>query len=266
MSTDNESFVRVFDRAGADYQQAAGPFIDSVADLVAERAMAADPGSVIDLATGPGTVLAALERRGRTPELIGFDLAERQLQAGRKRLAAAKSRVRFAHMDVGSLQVKDRAADVVTCSLGLPYLDDPLRGVREAARVAKRGGLVLFTTFGRPIFGDAGQRLGWALDRLGVPNSPAPAAHSSEMLAQWAFRANLLDVVIEEHDIPVRYPDLATWWSVCDMLAFLVRLEGESPDKTSAAQDLLADDERVVGPGGEVAQLVRICLLQARAG
>ena len=64
MSTDNERFVRVFDRAGADYQRAAGPFVDAVADLVAERAMAADPDSVIDLATGPGTVLAALERRG----------------------------------------------------------------------------------------------------------------------------------------------------------------------------------------------------------
>jgi hypothetical protein len=102
------------------------------------------------------------------------------------------------------------------------------------------------------------------MDRIEAPVVGAPAAHNPEMLAQWCFRPGLKDVVIEEHDIPVQFPNLEAWWTAMQMLGFLVRLEDLPAESVEAVRDSLREDERVVGPTGAVPLLVRVLLMRAQ--
>ncbi len=266
MPTAHERMVRVFERAGPDYRAATDPFIDAVADLIVERINVGRGAVVVDLAAGPATVFLALQRSGlRRLDASGIDLSDRQLQAGRQLLNELHWNARMVYADAESVDAKDDSADAVTCSLGLPYFADPLRVIREAARIARPGAPVVFTTFGRPLFGGAGDRLAGALNRVEAPLLGAPAGHDPETLAQWCFRPGLQDVVIEEHDIPVNYADFDAWWTAMQMLGFLVRLEDAPAESVEAVRESLREDERVVGPTGEVPLLVRVLLMRARA-
>lgn len=266
MATVNDLFVRAFDDAGDAYHEMAGALIDAVADLVVERAELSRGAVVVDQGTGPGTVILAALRAGfKRLDVTAIDLSERQIQIGRKRLAELGLRARVARMDAASLDVGDNSVDAVTSSLTLPYLADPLRSIREAARIAKPGAPVVVSTFGHPLLAGFGDRLLRAMDSADVPVLPVSLAHTPEELAQWAFRAGLDDVVIEEHDIPVRYPNLDAFLQTAQVLGFQIRLSDAPEEWLVAVRESLAKDERVVGPSGEVAGMVRILLLRGRA-
>ena len=266
MATVNDLFVRAFEDAGEFYHETVGPLIDAVADLVVERAELSRGAVIVDMGTGPGTVLLSALRAGvKRLDATAIDLSERQIQIGRRRLAEAGLRARFANMDAASLDVGDNSIDAVTSSLTLPYLDDPLRSIREAGRIAKPGAPVVVSTFGHPLLAGFGDRLLRAMDSADIPSLPISPAQTPEELAQWAFRAGLDDVVIEEHDIPVRYPDLDGFLRTARVMGFQIRLSDAPEEWLAAVRELLEKDERVVGPSGEVAGMVRVLLLRGRA-
>lgn len=267
MTGRGDLFVRAFDAAADDYRAAVGPFVDAVADLVVDRAEVRPGATVVDLATGPATVPLALPRHGvRQADVLGVDLAERPLGVGRKLLTAAGFKARLARGDAENVDVKDRSVDAVTCSLGLPYFGEPLRALREGSRMGRRGAPVVCSTFGRPLFGGAGERLLSTFDRCEAPQRHGALSHDAETLAQWCFRAGLGEVVIEEHDVPVRYADFAGWWAACRALGFLVRLDGVGAEVVEEVQGLLREDTRVVEPSGEVVLLVRVLVMRGRVG
>jgi ubiquinone/menaquinone biosynthesis C-methylase UbiE len=53
-------------------------------------------------------------------------------------------------MDAETLDLPDATFDVVLCSLGLMYLPDPQRAVREWQRVLKPGGRLVIVDYHRP--------------------------------------------------------------------------------------------------------------------
>ena len=266
MATVSELFVRAFDDAADAYHETVGPLIDAVADLVVARAELSRGAVLVDLGTGPGTVLLAALRAGfKRLDATGVDLSERQIQIGRKRLSDAGSRARLVHMDAAALDLGDNTADAVTSSLTLPYLDDPLRSIREAARVAQPGAPVVVSTFGHPLLAGFGDRLLRAMDGAEIPSLPLALARTPEELAQWAFRSGLDDVVIEEHDIGVRYEDVDAFLQTATVLGLQVRLSGAPDELVAAVREAVAQDERVVGPTGEIAGMVRVLLLRGRA-
>ncbi len=266
MVTVNDLFVRAFDDAGDAYHEMVGSLSDAVAELVVRRAELSSDAVVVDMGAGPGTVLLAALREGfNRLDATAIDLSERQIQIGRNRLAKTGLRARFVRMDAASLDVGDSSVDAVMSSLTLPYLDDPLRSIREAARVAKTGTPVVFSTFGHPLLAGFGDRLLRAMDRADIPSLPISLAQTPGELAQWAFRAGLDDVIIEEHDIPIRYPDLDVFLQTTQVLGFQIRLSDAPEEWLAAVRELLEKDERVVGPSGEVAGMVRVLLLRGRA-
>src|SRR5205814_6461308 len=58
--------------------------------------------------------------------------------------------VKFAVADVLALPYPDASFDVASIAFGIRNVDDPLRCLREMARVVKRGGCVIVLEFGQP--------------------------------------------------------------------------------------------------------------------
>src|SRR4051812_32569782 len=100
------------------------------------RAIAAlgklDGARVLDLCSGTGDLAAEVSRRWPTARVIAADFARAMLAAG---VRAGKLAAPALQADALRLPFADGAFDVALCAFGVRNLDDPLAGLREAARV-----------------------------------------------------------------------------------------------------------------------------------
>jgi ubiquinone/menaquinone biosynthesis C-methylase UbiE len=166
-----------------------------------------EPGErVVDVACGTGLVtFAAADAVGVTGEVVGTDISDVMVT-----LAASRARSRgvdhvlFARMDAEDLSpLADASFDVALCALGLMYVPDPLKAVREMTRVtaplaADRGGRVVAAVWGQR------SRCGWAdifpIVDAQVKSEVCPLFFSlgtADRLADVFREAGLVDVVTQ---------------------------------------------------------------------
>ncbi len=128
--------------AGA-YERFMGRFSTPLAPLFADVALAgltgtaADP-EVIDVGCGPGMLTAELARRTDEGRITAVDPAESFVAATAARHPRADVRVASAE----ALPFADDTFDAALAQLVVHFMDDPVAGLREMARVTRPGGVV----------------------------------------------------------------------------------------------------------------------------
>ncbi len=106
---------------------------------------------VIDCATGTGDLAIAFKRAvGPAGAVVGTDFCAEMLQAAPAKAARAGEQVMFAVADALALPYASASFDVASIAFGIRNVDDPLRCLRELARVVKPGGRVVVLEFGQP--------------------------------------------------------------------------------------------------------------------
>jgi demethylmenaquinone methyltransferase/2-methoxy-6-polyprenyl-1,4-benzoquinol methylase len=114
-----------------------------------DHVVAAEPGLVLDVATGPAGV--ALQVAARTgARVVGVDVTEAMLRQARRNVADAGARV---HLLLGrgeQLPFADATFDAVIFTYLLRYVDDPAATIRELTRVVRPGGVVANLEFNVP--------------------------------------------------------------------------------------------------------------------
>ncbi|MFJ1459657.1 class I SAM-dependent methyltransferase [Nocardia sp. N2S4-5] len=105
--------------------------------MVRDLAAGLPPGAAVDAACGTGRVAAVLAECGH--RVLGVDSSPEMLDYARKRLPDSDFRLG----DLERLPVADASVDVLTCSLALSHVPDPLPVMREFARVLRPGGHAL---------------------------------------------------------------------------------------------------------------------------
>ena len=112
------------------------------------RAVAAQrPARVLDLATGSGDVLLALQRhQAYTESAVGADFCLPMLQQ-----AKAKKATKLLVGDGLQLPFPNASFDAVTISWGLRNFADRLAGLREMRRVLRLGGRAYVLEFSHPV-------------------------------------------------------------------------------------------------------------------
>ena len=118
----------------------------------AVRLSGAAPGNrVLDCATGTGDLAIALKRAvGPGGEVVGTDFCAEMLASAPAKAARAGVDVRFEVADALALPYADRSFDVASIAFGIRNVDDPVRCLREMARVVRPGGRVVVLEFGQP--------------------------------------------------------------------------------------------------------------------
>jgi ubiquinone/menaquinone biosynthesis C-methylase UbiE/DNA-binding HxlR family transcriptional regulator len=100
----------------------------------------------VDLGTGTGRMLELFGSRFRRG--LGLDLSPAMLAYARTKLErAGLPNIQVRQADIYDLPLADQAADAVVMHQVLHFLSDPLRAIREAARVLAPGGRLLIVDF-----------------------------------------------------------------------------------------------------------------------
>jgi ubiquinone/menaquinone biosynthesis C-methylase UbiE len=201
--------------------------------------LAAFPGcrSIIDVGCGTGHFLAWLVARGYRP--IGLDRAPRMLAGMRRRLPTLPALVADAH----ALPLQARSVDLVLFVTTLEFLEDPSLALAEAARIARRGIVVI--ALNRRSLGALSRRVGRASRGALLP-------HARDQTPR-EVRTLLADVAGERLE-GLRYrcallPALPAGWSMRvpfgDVVGVAALLE-EGPGGASGSE---ATDPRRLIPG-----------------
>ncbi len=143
-----ETAQTYFDRHAADWDRIRSLHApDETVEAAIRQAIGTEPaGSVLDLGTGTGRMLALIAPQAR--RLTGVDANHAMLAVARANLeAAGLRRVELRQGDIHAPPVERDAFDLVVIHQVLHYLDDPARALREAAALLAPGGRLLIVDF-----------------------------------------------------------------------------------------------------------------------
>jgi demethylmenaquinone methyltransferase/2-methoxy-6-polyprenyl-1,4-benzoquinol methylase len=97
-------------------------------------------GSALDVACGSGKLTAELAALAKGGRVAGLDFSPQMLEVARR----AHPKLEFIEGDALNLPFDDSSFDAATIAFGLRNLADPVRGLREMIRVARRAVVLEF--------------------------------------------------------------------------------------------------------------------------
>jgi demethylmenaquinone methyltransferase / 2-methoxy-6-polyprenyl-1,4-benzoquinol methylase len=107
--------------------------------------------SVLDCASGTGDLALAFKRKvGAAGRVVGTDFCPEMLQSAPEKAAKAGLAVEFQVADAMALPFPEACFEVSSMGFGIRNVDDPVRCLKELARVVKPGGRVVVLEFGQP--------------------------------------------------------------------------------------------------------------------
>jgi ubiquinone/menaquinone biosynthesis C-methylase UbiE len=139
-----------WDLAAHDYEPLWQKQLAEVQAAMMALASPAPGDAVLDIACGTGLVAFDAARAvGPEGYVLGVDLSGRMVGFAEERARKVKlSNCRFARMDAETLDLPDARFDVVLCALGLMYMPNPERALREMRRVLRPGGRISLVVWG----------------------------------------------------------------------------------------------------------------------
>lgn len=111
----------------------------------------AKPGDrVLDCATGTGDLAIAFKKAVQNSgHVIGTDFCVDMMETAPAKAKKESLEIKFEQADVTQLQYSDTQFDIVSISFGIRNVSDPVKALKEMARVTKPGGRVMVLEFGQ---------------------------------------------------------------------------------------------------------------------
>ncbi|HYO57359.1 bifunctional demethylmenaquinone methyltransferase/2-methoxy-6-polyprenyl-1,4-benzoquinol methylase UbiE [Archangium sp.] len=112
---------------------------------------AREGNAVLDCATGTGDLALAFKRKvGASGRVMGTDFCKEMLDSAPAKATREGLQVEFQVADAMALPFADATFDVASIAFGIRNVDDPVKCLKEMARVVRPGGRVVVLEFGQP--------------------------------------------------------------------------------------------------------------------
>jgi ubiquinone/menaquinone biosynthesis C-methylase UbiE len=132
-----------YSQRAAGYDASWSPVIRPIGERLLAHLPLASANDVIDVGTGAGALLPAIQKAAPMATVLGVDNSE-----GMLRLARAKHAGPLKQMDAQALTLPDNQFDVAVVAFVLFHLPSPERCLSEVNRVVKPGGAIGSVTWG----------------------------------------------------------------------------------------------------------------------
>ncbi|MGO4526481.1 class I SAM-dependent methyltransferase [Microvirga sp. 2MCAF35] len=129
------------------YERHLGPlFFEPFAEDMATRLRDVAQGRILETAAGTGIVTRALAKTlPHGVEIVATDLNQAMLDLAAQRLQAPN--VRWQQADAQKLPFEDASFDAIVCQFGVMFFPDKQAAYREALRLLKPGGRLVFSVW-----------------------------------------------------------------------------------------------------------------------
>jgi SAM-dependent methyltransferase len=190
------------------YDRFMGRYSELLAPAMADLGRVSRDTRVVDVGCGPGALTAELVRRTGAASVAAADPSEPFVAAVRRRYPGVDARVAPAE----SLPFPDSSFDSALAQLVVHFMRDPVAGLREMARVTRRGGTVaacVWDSLGRGPVSEF-----WRAAREIAPTTGEDerAGVKEGHLAQLFGDAGLRDVESSEVWARLALPSFDAWW------------------------------------------------------
>jgi ubiquinone/menaquinone biosynthesis C-methylase UbiE len=204
---------------------------------------------VLDLGCGTGTVARQVALRLQDEgTVVGLDNDPDMLRVARQRASSENVTVEWIEADAMDIELPDDAFDLVLCQQGLQFFPEPLRALREAARVLRTGGRIALNVW-KPLahhpvyealFEAEARHLDADLDTVATPFTFGDTDRLSSLMDDAGFE----DVQITERTLNVEFSDPDTFVTLTVMAgaAVLPELAVEDEDERSALIEAVSRD------------------------
>lgn len=111
----------------------------------------AQPGRILDVATGTGDLAIALSKKTKSP-IVGVDIAQGMLDVGALKLKRKEldKQIVLQLADSEALPFETASFDAAMVAFGVRNFEDLDKGLSEMCRVLKPGGMIAVLEFSRP--------------------------------------------------------------------------------------------------------------------
>jgi SAM-dependent methyltransferase len=155
-----------WEQAADAYDEFFGPITHRLIAPVLDATSVTRGTRLLDIACGPGHLVAEAAARGS--HVVGIDIAHAMI----RRAQATLPHLDFRQGDAHRLPFPDASFDAVTGNFAILHLGDPEGAAAEFARVLAPGGHVALTVWDQP---EHARLFGWILDALAAAGAEAPA-------------------------------------------------------------------------------------------
>ncbi len=220
----------------------------------------------LDVGCGNGAFTEELIARCAPRAVTGVDPSEGQLAYARERPGAKAATFKLA--DAQELPFADDSFDAATMALVIAFVPEPIRGVREMARVVRKGGFAATYMWDLLGGGVPFQPLFDAMRSLGIERALPPSAEAAGIEAMRALweEAGLQDVETREIRVPIQFDDLDDFWESNTRTGPPALQLGALPEATRAAVRERLRDYLPVGPDGRISYEARANAVKGRVG
>lgn len=197
-----------------NYDDHLGPlFFEPFAVPLAERIAALAPRSVLELACGTGRLTRQMLRRlPASTHIVATDINPAMLDLASQTLG--NGTVDWAVVDAVKLPYADASFDLVVAQFGVMFYSDRIEAYREAVRVLRPGGRLLFTCWNNIEENPAARLTQEVVERFFPIDTPAfytiPFAYNESMLIREEVLTAGFDRVQLELLEPVGHADTAS--------------------------------------------------------
>lgn len=228
-------------------------FLSVTARRFVELADLSAGARVLDIATGTGIVpLLAAEQVGADGKITGIDISAEMIEFAKQKLSPI-SNLQFLVGDAENLDFPDASFNAALCASSLFFVPDMEQALKEAKRVLKPGGFVLFNSFEpgflqplRQLWNERLQKHGVKLGSL--PIHRIPDVKTCEQLLR---DAGFTGIDIKTEQLGYYHPtEEDRWREICSGLegAPLKKMSAEQRDQIHAEH--IADLQNLVTPKG----------------
>jgi ubiquinone/menaquinone biosynthesis C-methylase UbiE len=211
------SMQQTFDTVAQSYDHPALAFFDAIAQHLVNAIPASQFSRLLDIATGTGKVALLAAAQHPTAHITGIDLSTGMLQQARQKAQHQQlSNLEFVQMNMETLAFPDQYFDIATCSAGVFFFADMVKGLQHIASKVKPGGKVIISAFDEDAFEPMASIFFKRYETYGYRPSKVdlPRLVNDEQLTSLFTHVGLHPITIRRSVYQAPLHDFEDWWYI----------------------------------------------------